>query len=360
MIAGRGAVTTGRGDWRIGAITTAAPQAGEVLVELRASGICHTDWDSKDWGRSMVLGHEGAGVVLEVGSGITRCSSGDRVLLNWAIPCESCFQCDRGNKSLCEEQQAAHEGSVTLDGRAVGRSFHLGTMATHTVVNERAVIPIPDSLPFACAAILGCGVMTGVGSVLNAARVEPGASVVVLGCGGVGLNVIQGARMAGASQVIAVDLQPNRLEMARRFGATDTIQPPPGDSDLAQTADIVRTRTDGRGADYSFEATGNPSLGAAPLRMVRNAGMAVQVSGIEEELTIDMNLFEWDKLYVNPLYGKCDPQRDFPLLIEAYNSGRLLLDELVSKVYRLDELGAAFDDMLNGRIAKGVIALDGE
>ncbi|MBO6573846.1 MAG: alcohol dehydrogenase catalytic domain-containing protein [Rhodothermales bacterium] len=357
MIQGRAAVTDGQGNWRIDQIQTALPSDGEVLVAIKASGVCHTDWDSRTWGRSMIMGHEGAGVVLEVGPGVERVASGDRVLLNWAIPCETCFQCERGNKSLCEDQKAAHEGSARVGTETVSRSFNLGTMATHSLVHERAVVTIPDQVPFPCAAIMGCGVMTGVGSVLNAAQVEQGASVVVIGCGGVGLNVIQGARLAGAHPIIAIDIRDSRLDMARQFGATHAVRPAPEDRDLVEAASQVAELTGGRGADYAFEATGIPSLGAAPLRMVRNAGMAIQVSGIEEDLTIDMNLFEWDKLYLNPLYGKCDPARDFPLLIDAYTDGSLLLDEMISRTYALDDLGDAFDDMLNGRIAKGVLIL---
>jgi S-(hydroxymethyl)glutathione dehydrogenase/alcohol dehydrogenase len=213
-------------------------------------------------------------------------------------------------------------------------------------------------MPFESACIMGCGVMTGYGSVVNAAKVEPGSSVVVIGCGGVGLNVIQGARIAGALTIIAIDLSETRLQMARQFGATHTLQARREDEGLKEAADQVRGMTGGRGADYAFEATANPALGAAPLAMVRHGGTAVQVSGIEQELTIDMNLFEWDKTYLNPLYGKCCPERDFPRLFGLYQSGRLLLDELVSKRYRLDQLGEAFEDMHAGRIAKGVIVMN--
>ncbi len=360
FVDGRAAVAHGDGQWSIQPIQTAVPAAEEVLVEVYASGVCHTDWDSVTWGRRMIMGHEGAGVVAAVGPGVTDLEPGQRVLLNWAIPCGTCFQCAEGNKPLCEDQQAAHEGSARCEGAPLGRSFHLGTMATHTVVHQRAVVPIPDHVPFPCAAIMGCGVMTGVGSVMNAAQVPPGSSVVVIGCGGVGLNVIQGARLAGASPIIGVDIRPDRLAMAERFGATETYQPATSDTDLAEAAAWVKRHTDGRGADYAFEATGNPQLGAAPLRMVRNAGMAVQVSGIEQELCIDMTLFEWDKLYLNPLYGKCDPSRDFDKLIGFYEAGRLLLDELITRTYQLDDLAQAFDDMLHGRIAKGVLVFKEE
>jgi S-(hydroxymethyl)glutathione dehydrogenase/alcohol dehydrogenase len=231
-------------------------------------------------------------------------------------------------------------------------------MSTHTVVRKEAVVKIPFEMPFESACIMGCGVMTGYGSAVNAARVEPGSCVAVIGCGGVGLNVIQGARICGVLKIIAIDLSETRLEMAKQFGATDTVRATREDEVLKRAAALVRELTDGRGADYAFEATANPALGAAPLAMVRHGGMAVQVSGIEQDLTIDMNLFEWDKIYINPLYGKCCPERDFPRLFGLYKSGTLLLDELVSKTYQLDHLEEAFADMHAGRIAKGVLVMN--
>jgi S-(hydroxymethyl)glutathione dehydrogenase/alcohol dehydrogenase len=210
-------------------------------------------------------------------------------------------------------------------------------------------------IPFPSAAIVGCGVMTGYGSVVNAAKVKTGTSVVVLGTGGVGLNVIQGARIAGAAKIIGVDINPLRLEMAKKYGATHTVLAHRNDTGLLEAAKIIKSMTQGRGADYAFECTAIPELGAAPLAMVRNAGMAVQVSGIEQEILIDMNLFEWDKIYINPLYGKCRPQIDFPILQEFYAKGDLILDEMVTQTYPLSALEQAFADMHAGKNAKGVI-----
>ena len=253
----------------------------------------------------------------------------------------------------------AHSLATTLGDRPVERSFHLGTLSEWTVVRQEAVIKLPLDIPWASACILGCGVMTGFGSVVNAAKVQPGQSVVVLGCGGVGLNVIQGARIAGAFPIIAVDVLPKRLEMATLFGATHTIMGDKGDLSLQSVTQEVRALTDQRGADVAFEATANPALGEAPLRLVRHGGKSVQVICIEEFVSMDMRLFEWDKTYLNPLYGKCCPERDFPILFEHYRQKRLLLDEdeLVSRVYSLDELSDAFAHMLDGRNAKGVVQL---
>ena len=359
----RGAVTDGTGAFAVEDLEVDDPGPGEVLVELRASGVCHTDHDLIGAPVPLVLGHEGAGVVLAIGAGIEHVGVGDRVALTWSIPCARCFQCVEGNQHLCEVQSplmglgghAARRSTRRADGTPVIRGFSLGTMSTHTLVKAAAVVPLPDDVPFTSACIVGCGVMTGWGSAVNAAKVRPGSSVVVLGCGGVGLNVIQGAKVCGATTIIAVDTKAGRLEMARRFGATDAIEPGPGDDDLSGVAAEVRSRTGGRGADYAFEATAVPALGAAPLAMIRHGGTAVQVSGIEEPVTIDMRLFEWDKTYINPLYGQCRPSRDFPRVFELYRRGALLLDELVTTTYALDDAELAFEDLLAGVNAKGVI-----
>jgi S-(hydroxymethyl)glutathione dehydrogenase/alcohol dehydrogenase len=351
----RAAITEGDGSYTIDTFKFDEPQAGEVLVEIKASGVCHTDFDSLTWKKRLVLGHEGAGVVLAAGEGVTGLAPGTRVMLNWAIPCGHCFQCQRGAENICEQRGAVPDARFLSSKGALNASFGLGTMATHAMVPMAAVVPIPDAIPFPVAAILGCGVMTGFGSAVNAARVAEGSSAVVLGCGGVGLSVIQGARYCGAAKIIAVDVNTTRLEMAKRFGATDTIVADRADKGLLQAAKQVRELTDGRGADFAFECTAIPELGPAPLAMVRNGGTAVGVSGIEQTVPVNMELFEWDKLYINPLYGQCRPTRDFPLLFDLYCSGRILLDEMVTRTYSLDELPQAFADMHAGINAKGVI-----
>ncbi|MEM7106115.1 MAG: Zn-dependent alcohol dehydrogenase [Bacteroidota bacterium] len=360
-IIAKAAITDGKGNFSIEEIVVSQPGPDEVLVEVKAAGICHTDWDSLTWADRftwsdhMILGHEGAGIVTSIGSNVNHVKVGDPVLLNWAIPCGSCFQCLHGNYSICEDDHHASHETTKWNNKPIQRSFAIGTMSTHTVVKKEAVIRIDVEISFASASIVGCGVMTGYGSAVKAAKVTAGSSVAVIGCGGVGLNVIQGARIAGAERIIAIDLMPSRLEMARQFGATHAIQPDRDDKDLITTHEEVKKLTDGRGADFAFECTGVPALGAAPLRLVRNAGVAIQVSGIEEDLTIDMNLFEWDKVYMNPLYGKCNPAVDFPKLFRLYQKGDLLLDELVTQTYSLDNLDLAFRDMLDGKNAKGVI-----
>jgi len=366
MIQSQAAIANGRGQFSIETIEVNDPVGDEVLVQIKAAGVCHTDWDSQSWGKPLVMGHEGAGVVVKVGPLVQSLQVGDKVMLNWAIPCYTCFQCQEGNQHICERNSAVTAGNKVSQGHAtlestryqnqpIERAFSLGTLSEYTLVRAAACVKIQVDIPFPSAAIVGCGVMTGYGSVVNAAKVKTGTSVVVLGTGGVGLNVIQGARIAGAAKIIGVDINPLRLEMAKKYGATHTVLAHRNDTGLLEAAKIIKSMTQGRGADYAFECTAIPELGAAPLAMVRNAGMAVQVSGIEQEILIDMNLFEWDKIYINPLYGKCRPQIDFPILQEFYAKGDLILDEMVTQTYPLSALEQAFADMHAGKNAKGVI-----
>ena len=369
MIDCKAAITNGKGSFSIETIEVAEPQLDEVLVQIKAAGVCHTDWDSQTWGKPLILGHEGAGIVVKLGGNVKSLKIGDQIMLNWAIPCYECFQCKEGNQHICEMNSSVTAGnkvsnghanysSTQFNGQPIERSFSLGTMSEFTLVREAACVKMEVEMPMSSAAIVGCGVMTGYGSVVNVAKVKAGDSVVVLGTGGVGLNVIQGARISRAGKIIAVDVNQLRLEMANFYGATDTVLADKSDIGLLETAKIIKTMTNGRGADFCFECTAIPELGAAPLAMVRNAGTAVQVSGIEQVISFDMNLFEWDKIYINPLYGKCRPQIDFPILQNLYASGDLRLDEMVTRKYPLAELSNAFADMHAGKNAKGVIVFE--
>lgn len=358
MIKIEAAVARGDGTFAIERVGLDEPQRGEVLVAIKASGVCHTDWDSLAWSRRIVLGHEGAGEVVRVGEGVTRASPGDRVMLNWAIPCGVCFQCVRGKENICEDRGSVPDARFHHVDGPLNASFSLGTMATYAVVPEAAVLPLDDAVPYEVAAIMGCAVMTGFGSAVNAARVEPGSTVVVLGCGGVGLSTMLGALYCGAARVIAIDVNPSRLALAAQFGATETLLADRTDVGLLSAAKEIKRRTGGRGADYAFECTAVPELGSAPLAMVRSAGTAVGVSGIEKVVPVDMELFEWDKIYINPLYGSCRPARDFPLLMDLYRAGRLQLDAMVTRRYPLIALSQAFADMHAGINAKGVLVFE--
>ena len=362
----RAVVADGRGGFALDTVELLPPAGDEVLVEIRAAGICHTDWDSiQTWDGPFVVGHEGAGVVRDVGPDVTRFQPGDAVVLNWAIPCRACAMCDEDLFPLCERGSAINGDGVsgvpraeatTYRGQPITKSFNLGTMSELSLVREAACQPLRETVPFPVGAILGCGVMTGYGSVVNAAEVEPGSSVAVLGCGGIGLNVIQAARIAGATTVIGIDIGEDRLQQAKQFGATHTLLSRRGDTELKEVREEVRRLTT-RGADYAFECTAIPELGAAPLALVRHGGTAVQVSGIEQVIPFDCELFEWDKVYINPLYGKCDPDRDFAKLQDHYSAGELKLDEMITRTYPLHDVAKAFEDMLAGRLAKGVLEL---
>jgi Zn-dependent alcohol dehydrogenase len=359
------AIADGQGQFTLSEVEVGEPEADEVLVEIKAAGICHTDHASLSWNRPLIMGHEGAGVVREVGANVKHVRLGDRVVLNWAIPCGECFQCAQGNAVLCETSKPAHvmtrsRGHAHADGtkwrgQPIDRSFNIGTLSGLTLVRKEAVTLLPAKVPFTSACIVGCGVMTGFGSAVNVACVQPGSSVVVVGCGGVGLNVIQGARIAKAAQIIAVDLRAGSLETARRFGATHTILAERQDREFSSVAAQVRQLTNSRGSDYAFECTAVPALAFLPLLLVRDGGMALQVSGINDPVSVDMKWFMWNKTYLTPLYGGCVPERDFPRVFAHYGSGELLLDELVTRTYMLSELPQAMDDMMEGRNAKGVI-----
>ena len=352
------AVTDGDGAFAIETIGIDSPAHGEVLVAIKASGVCHTDWDSLRWKKRLVLGHEGAGDVVAVGEGVTEFSPGDRIMLNWAIPCGRCFQCKRCNESICENRGTVPDERYHHRRGALNSSFSLGTMATHAIVPEAAVLKLPAGVPYEVAAIMGCAVMTGFGSAVNTAQVAEGSTVVVLGCGGVGLSTILGALYRKAARVIAIDVNPARLEFATRFGATETLLADRNDKGLLNAAEEVVRRNGGRGADYAFECTAVPELGPAPLAMVRSAGTAIGVSGIEQVVPVDMELFEWNKTYINPLYGSCRPQRDFPLLIDLYLNKQLPLDAMVTRTYPLASLDQAFKDMHAGINSKGVLVFD--
>lgn len=367
----KAALADGKGGFIIDETVMQEPGEDEVIVKMKAAGICHTDHDSLRWGKKLVLGHEGAGVVYKTGHNVKGLIIGDPVILNWATPCGQCFYCKAGNEHICENNSPVVVGNdgytpgharlegTTWKNKPIERSFNLGTFSEFALVKSSAVVKNPSfKMSYESAAIIGCGVMTGYGSVVNAARVKPGSSVVVLGAGGVGLNVIQGARLSGASLIIAIDISTSRLEMSKQFGATHILKADRADTGLLQAAAHIKKLTGGRGADYAFECTAVPELGAAPLAMIRNAGTAVQVSGIEQEITIDMRLFEWDKVYINPLYGQCRPQVDFPKIVSLYEEGSLLLDEMITRRYALHDLQQAFDDMLQGKNAKGVIVFD--
>ncbi|MDX2303788.1 MAG: alcohol dehydrogenase catalytic domain-containing protein [Microscillaceae bacterium] len=365
-ILSKAAIGLGNGNLSIETTQILAPVGDEVVVEIKAAGVCHTDFDSLGWGKKIVMGHEGVGIVRAVGTEVTQFEEGDHVILNWAIPCKKCAQCRRNNFFICENNSPVIAGNAVsggharleatqLGGQGIERSFSLGTLSEYSIVKASALVKIPQEIDFKVAAFVGCAVMTGVGSVLNIPIPFEPDSALVLGVGGVGINVIQGLKIRGIPKIIAVDISAKKLEIAQRFGATHTILNQASKGEFRHFADLIRQINAGQLVDLAYECTAIPALGAAPLACIRHGGMAVQVSGIEEDLTIDMRLFEWNKLYLNPLYGNCNPEIDFPRLFRLYQEGQLQLGEQISAVYPLDNLPQAFKDMHSGENIKGVI-----
>ena len=339
-------------------------QAGDVLVRIRASGLCHTDLEviqgSLAYPMPIVLGHEGAGVVEEVGSGVTRVRPGDHVILSWNPHCGHCFYCERDLPILCEPFRRHQPQGHLLDGSSRmqrnGTKVHhysgTSTHAEYTVVTESGAVPVSKEIPFDRACIIGCGVMTGVGGVIRKAQVEPGSSVAVIGCGAVGLNALQGARLAGASTIIAVDLSAEKLEQAREFGATHTV-----DAREHDAVGAVMDLTHGRGADYVLEAAGSPNVFRVAVEMTRPGGSVVWLGKVNADAEVS---FRWGSLMgerrmVRSSYGNGRPVRDFPWLVDEYLAGRLKLDELVTRRIRLEEINDGFDALARGKGIRTVV-----
>ncbi len=342
-----------------------APRAGEVLVELKAAGVCHSDLHPArgDWPTRtpLVLGHEGAGVVREVGEGVEGVRVGDTVVFCWAPPCGVCPPCREGRPVLCDRLERTTyrnrlpAGDTLLSARGQRLAHYNGTacFADFAVVAAEGVIPVPADVPFEALATLGCAVVTGVGAVLNAARPEPGASVAVLGVGGVGLNVVQGARLAGCERIVALDTRAEPLRLAREFGATDTVE-----ASGEKVTEQVRELTGGRGADYVFDTVGAPATVAQALSLARKGGTVVVTGLARLDALASFQLFPFvmqEKRLVGSLYGSGQPARDVARLVELYREGRLKLAELATRTYRLGEVNDALAALSGGEGARGII-----
>jgi len=340
------------------------PKQREVLIKMVASGVCHSDWHlvrgTTKHPMPLIAGHEGAGIVEEVGEGVTRVKPGDHVTLSWTPDCGECFYCQRNQPNLCETYTEPIWNGVMLDGTTrvhlngepVYLYCGLGTFSEYIVVPEPSCIPIDSSIPLETAALVGCGVATGVGAAMYTARVSPGDSVVVYGAGGIGLNVIQGAALAGATTIIAVDMTEEKMALAKQFGATHTLIASP------DTIKEIKQLTGGRGAEHVFEAVGLPSIQEEALEAVRPGGMLTLVGlsamGTGTNLPGAV-ITRTEKTIKGSYYGSVSPKRDFPLFLDMYQHGQLKLDELVSQRYPLDQINEAFESMLTGRVARGII-----
>lgn len=343
-------------------VDLAAPQAGEVLVSIKATGVCHSDLSIQQ-GRipypiPCVVGHEAAGVIEEVGAGVTSVAPGDHVVVMWTPMCGHCYFCRRGQTYLCDSGQVLglmDDGTTRLSvgGEMIFHGINSATFAEQTILRETSVVKIPESIPFEIAAVIGCGVLTGVGAAIHTANVQPGDAVVVLGCGGVGINAIQGARLAGAHPIIAIDTMTTKLDMAQRFGATHTIDATAGDP-LTRVHEL----TDARGADVAFEVVGNTALQRQVFELTRRGGkcILVGVAPLGDEVSFPATMLTLhEKIVSGCYYGSCDPKRDIPRFLRLWQGGKLDLEGLVSQKLELDEVNQAFEDMESGKVIRTVL-----
>lgn len=341
------------------------PHAGEVLVRLAASGVCRSDYHVVvgEWTSPtpIVLGHEGAGIVEQVGEGVSTVEVGDHVIMSWVPYCGRCTYCLRGRPNLCTlVLDTAYEG-VMLDGTTrlrrgdedVYSYSAVASFAEYAIVPATGAIPIRKDAPLDIAATVGCAVTTGIGAAINTASVEPGASVLVIGCGGVGLSTIMGATLVSAMPIIAVDTLYPKLELARRVGATETIN--------ATTTDVleaVREITGGRGVDYAFEAIGGASTIELAYDAVCPGGTAVVVGQVPNGVKASfdpMVMSDREKRLIGSNYGSSSPPLDFPRIIDLYMAGKVPLDALLSQHVKLEEINEAFEEMKRGELARSII-----
>src|SRR6195256_2717877 len=349
-------------------VPAAALKPNDVLVRIRAAGLCHTDLEviegSLRYPLPMVLGHEAAGVVEQVGAAARGVSVGDHVVLSWNPHCGHCFYCDRDAPILCEQYLGEGPRGVSFDGEsrvglADGRQLQqlmfLGAFGEYCVVSDQQAIPVPKEIPFDRACLIGCGVMTGVGAALNLGAIARGDTVMVMGCGAVGLAAVQGARLAGAGAIIAVDIDPAKLVLAAQMGATHRV-----DASKEDAIAAAKRETSGRGADVVIEAAGSASAFRVTSEAVRPGGQIIWLGKIDVSKDV---AFRWGSLMQEKRirrvsYGNARPRRDFPLLARAYLDGSLMLDELISRRIALDEINEGFAALKRGETIRSVVMFD--
>ena len=339
------------------------PKRNEVQVDIEAAGICRSDYHfMKGEAHAplpIVLGHEGSGTIEKVGEGVTSVKEGDKVALSFVSNCGRCEYCATGHPSLCSER-AAHSTTM-FDGtnrlrkgdQSIRQFAQLACFADKAVVPEAACIPMPDGVPSEIAALIGCSTTTGVGAVLIKANVQPGETVAIVGCGGVGLNVLMGARLAQAKQIIAVDTDEGKLEFAMKFGATHSVNPSHQDA-----VSSVKELTGGRGVDYAFEVYGSGETVEMAYNMARTGGTAViiGIAPIGETALIDaMSIVRQEKTLTGTYYGSVRMSLDMPRIADLYLSGKLDLDELVTRRYSLEQVNEAYEDLARGEVGRGLI-----
>lgn len=343
------------------------PKAGEVRVKVRATGVCMSDWHimNGDWPLPlpMVLGHEAAGEIVETGPGVRNVKKGDHVIFSFRPHCGSCLYCSSGRTVLCTGHNdtprwVMHDGTsrIRLNGEAINVMARIGTFSEYVVCPAEQVVSVRKDLPWTFAAIIGCSVATGVGAVIRHAKVEAGSSVLVIGCGGVGLNVVQGAKLAGAKTIIAADLVDKKLEMARSFGATHSINVK--SEDLLKR---VRELTNGLGVDYAFDAIGGEKTAVQIVEAIAPGGHAVLVGIPAFSTTAPIglsNMVYLEKKFTGTYYGSIRPTIDFAVLADLAMEKRIDLTQLISRTYKFDQINEGFQQMLAGNVARGVVTFD--
>jgi len=348
-------------------VDVADPGPGEVRLEMGASGVCHSDLSVVNGvlpiALPAVLGHEGAGTITAIGDGVSGLAIGDNVVVSWVPQCGECYMCRHDQGELCEVgTMASMSGGlldmtsrVSRDGTPVSVMAASGTFAEEIVIPAIGAVKIDKDVPITAGALIGCGVLTGFGAAVNTASIRKGDSVAVIGCGGVGLNVIQGAKHAGAERVIAVDMVDGKLSTAQKFGATDVVNPSTDGDAVAKVMEL----TGGRGADVAFEVIGLEATINQALQMTRRGGQAVIVGVPSFDTTLTlmpaMDLLVQEKQIRGCWYGGSNVHRDVPKLVDLYRKGDVMLDELMSAQITLDQVNQAMDNMGSGEIARSVI-----
>jgi S-(hydroxymethyl)glutathione dehydrogenase/alcohol dehydrogenase len=341
-------------------VEAVGPGPGQVRIRVRAAGVCHSDLSARTGALPQpmpaILGHEAAGDVIAVGDGVTGLAAGDRVIANWLPPCGTCSFCVRGEPWLCLTHVIAAylEPRFLVGGEAAYGFGGCGAFAQEMVVPVSGAVRIADDVPYEIGALVGCGVMTGVGAVINTARVEPGATVAVIGCGGVGIAAIQGARLSGASVIVGVDTVPAKHAIARRFGATHAVHP---DDLAALSAEL----TGGEGVDYAFEVVGTPATIRAAWAAARRGGTVVVVGAGRADRQVEFTPFELlfdGKRLLASLYGSAEVSRDFPRLIGLWRAGRLDLEGMITHRVALDDLDGALAALGAGEVVRQIVIHD--
>ena len=346
-------------------VQLAGPKAGEVLIEIKATGICHTDEHTRSGADAeglfpAILGHEGAGIVVDVGAGVTTVKKGDHVIPLYVPECRQCKSCLSRKTNLCTAIRATQGKGVmpdgtsrfSLGGKAIHHYMGCSTFANFTVLPEIAVAKVREDAPFEKICYIGCGVTTGIGAVINTARVEPGANVVVFGLGGIGLNVVQGARLAGANMIIGVDLNPKREALAKKFGMTHFINPKGKDV----VAEIVEMT--GGGADYSFEAIGNVDVMRQALECChRGWGVStvIGVAGSGQEIRTRPFQLVTGRVWKGTAFGGARGRTDVPKIVDWYMEKKINIDDLITHVMPLDKINEGFDLMHKGESIRSVV-----